>query len=148
LAYSSVLQIKALRFSETSVNFYRTARLYIFQHHKKNLPVSLYICSFKNAGSNSDYMVPNEEMRVNNELYRHGRKIVSYLKTLSASRIHSIDDRMTNEYGVVGGMRVGKGNRSARGESVLVPLCSPQTPHCLTWYETRIAAVGTGRLTT
>jgi hypothetical protein len=32
------------------------------------------------------------------------------LFTLSASRIYSIDDRMINEYGEVGGMRIGRGN--------------------------------------
>jgi hypothetical protein len=41
-----------------------------------------------------------------------------------------IDD---DECGAVGGMTIGKGNRSTWGKSEPVPLCPPQTPHDLTW---------------
>jgi hypothetical protein len=54
-----------------------------------------------------------------------------------------IDD----ECGVVGGMRIGKGNRSTRRKPPPVPLRPPQISHDLTWNRTRAAAVGSRRLT-
>jgi hypothetical protein len=47
-----------------------------------------------------------------------------------------IDD---DDYGGVGGMRIGRGNRSTRRKPVPVPLCPP---HDLTWDRTRAATVG------
>jgi hypothetical protein len=41
-----------------------------------------------------------------------------------------IDD---DDYGAVGGMRIGRGNRSTRRKPAPVPLCPPQMPHDLTW---------------
>jgi hypothetical protein len=38
-----------------------------------------------------------------------------------------IDD----DYGAVGGMRIGRGNRSSRRKPAPVPVCSPQIPHDL-----------------
>jgi hypothetical protein len=38
--------------------------------------------------------------------------------------------------GAVGGMRIGRGNRSTRRKPVPVPLCPPQIPHDLTWART------------
>jgi hypothetical protein len=55
-----------------------------------------------------------------------------------------IDD----EYGAVGGMRIGRGNRSTRRKPALMPLCPPQIPHDLNWARSRAAAVGSRRLTT
>jgi hypothetical protein len=55
-----------------------------------------------------------------------------------------IDD---NERGVVGGMRIGKGNRSARRKPAPVSLCPPQIAQDLTWARIRVAAVGSRRLT-
>jgi hypothetical protein len=55
---------------------------------------------------------------------------------LSQSRM--IDD----EYGAVGGMRIGKGNRSTWRKPAPVILCQPQIPHDLTWAQTRASAVG------
>jgi hypothetical protein len=52
-----------------------------------------------------------------------------------------------DECGAVGGMRIGKGNRSTRRQPAPVPLCSPQIPHDLMWDRTRVAAVGSRRLT-
>jgi hypothetical protein len=49
-----------------------------------------------------------------------------------------IDD----ECGAVGGMRIGRGNRSARRKPSPVPLCPPQIPRELTWARTWAAAVG------
>jgi hypothetical protein len=54
-----------------------------------------------------------------------------------------IDD----DYVAVGGMRIGRGNRSTRRKPAPVPLCSPQIPHNRTWDRTRAAAVGSQRLT-
>jgi hypothetical protein len=43
-----------------------------------------------------------------------------------------IDD----DYGAVGGMRIGRGNRSTGGKPAPVSLCPPQIPHDLTWDRT------------
>jgi hypothetical protein len=50
--------------------------------------------------------------------------------------------------GVVGGMRIGRENRSSRRKHATVPLCPPQIPRALTWARTRAVAVGNQRLTT
>jgi hypothetical protein len=55
-----------------------------------------------------------------------------------------VDD---DDYGAVGRMRIGRGNRSIRRKPASVPLCPPQIPHDLTWDRTRAAAVGSQRLT-
>jgi hypothetical protein len=49
--------------------------------------------------------------------------------------------------GAVGGMRIGRGNRSTRRKPAPVPLCPPQIPHDLSWDGIRAAAVGSRRLT-
>jgi hypothetical protein len=51
------------------------------------------------------------------------------------------------DYGAVGGMRIGRGNRCTRRKPAPVPLCPPQIPHDLTWDRTRAAAAGSRRLT-
>jgi hypothetical protein len=48
--------------------------------------------------------------------------------------------------GEIGGMMIGKGNRSTRRKPAPVPLCPPQTPHAART-RTRAAAVGSQRLT-
>jgi hypothetical protein len=53
-----------------------------------------------------------------------------------------IDD----EYGTVGGMRIGRGNQSIRRKPAQVPLCPPQIPHKLTWDQAR-APGGSWQLT-
>jgi hypothetical protein len=55
-----------------------------------------------------------------------------------------IDD---DDYGAVGGMRIGRGNRSARRKPAPVRICPPQIPHDLTWDRTRAASVVSQRLT-
>jgi hypothetical protein len=55
--------------------------------------------------------------------------------------------RMIDDYGAVGGIRIGRGNRSTRRKPAPVPLCPPQILHDLTWNRTRAAAVGSPRLT-
>jgi hypothetical protein len=49
--------------------------------------------------------------------------------------------------GAVGGMRIGRGNRSTRIKPALLPLSPPQIPHDLNLARTRAAAVGSRRLT-
>jgi hypothetical protein len=49
--------------------------------------------------------------------------------------------------GAIGGMRIGRGNRSTRRKCAAVPLCPPQIPHDQTGAQTRAAAVGSQRLT-
>jgi hypothetical protein len=56
-----------------------------------------------------------------------------YLTTLSASRLSSIDDRVINEYGEDGGMRIGRDYRSTRKIPVPVSFSPPQIPYVLTW---------------
>jgi hypothetical protein len=46
----------------------------------------------------------------------------------------------------IGGMMIGRGNRSTRRKPTPVPLCPPQTPHALPGREPRAAAVGSQRV--
>jgi hypothetical protein len=48
---------------------------------------------------------------------------------------------MINECGAVGGVKIGKENRSFRRKSISVPRYPPQIPHNLTWYRTLTVAV-------
>jgi hypothetical protein len=52
-----------------------------------------------------------------------------------------------DECEAVGGMRIGRGNRSTRRKPAPMPLCPPQISHDMTWARTRVAAVGTRHLT-
>jgi hypothetical protein len=54
-----------------------------------------------------------------------------------------IDD----ECGAVGGMIIGRGNRSTRIKPAPVPLCLPQIPYDLAWARNRASALGRRRLT-
>jgi hypothetical protein len=55
-----------------------------------------------------------------------------------------IDD---GDCGVIGGIKIGRGNRITRRKPAPVPLCSPQIPHDLIRARTRTAAVGSQQLT-
>jgi hypothetical protein len=44
---------------------------------------------------------------------------------------------IADEYRAVGGMRIGRGNRSTLRKYATVPLCPPQIPYDLTWAGTR-----------
>jgi hypothetical protein len=44
--------------------------------------------------------------------------------------------------GAIGGMKIGRGNRSTRKKRAPVPLCPPQIPLDQTRNQTRAAAVG------
>jgi hypothetical protein len=50
-----------------------------------------------------------------------------------------IDD---GDCGQIGGMKIGRGNRSTRKKPAPAPLCPPQIPHDQTRARTRAAAVG------
>jgi hypothetical protein len=52
-----------------------------------------------------------------------------------------------DECGAVGGMRIGRGNRSTRRKPVPAPLCPPKIPYNMTWARTWAAAVGSQWLT-
>jgi hypothetical protein len=49
--------------------------------------------------------------------------------------------------GAIGGMKIGRENRSTRRKPAPAPLCPPQIPHDQTRARTRAAAVGSQRLT-
>jgi hypothetical protein len=49
--------------------------------------------------------------------------------------------------GAIGGMKIGRRNRSTRRKPAPAPLCLPQIPHDQTPARTRPAAVGSQRLT-
>jgi hypothetical protein len=49
--------------------------------------------------------------------------------------------------GAVGGIKIGRGNRSTRRKPAPAPLCPPQIPHDQTRARTQAAAVGSQRLT-
>jgi hypothetical protein len=55
----------------------------------------------------------------------------------------------TGDYddGEFGGIKIGKGNRSTRRKPAPAPLCPPQIPLDQTRDRTRVAAVGSQRLT-
>jgi hypothetical protein len=57
------------------------------------------------------------------------------------------DDDDYDDCGTIGGMQSGRGNRNTRRKRAPVPLCPPQIPHDLTRARTRVAAVGSRRLT-
>jgi hypothetical protein len=54
---------------------------------------------------------------------------------------------MIDECGTVGGMRIGKGNRSTGRKPAPEPLFSPQIPHDLNWDRTLASSVGSRWLT-
>jgi hypothetical protein len=56
-----------------------------------------------------------------------------YLMLLSVSRLYSIDDKVINKYGAVGGMRVDRWKQSIQRKPVPVPLSPPQILHDTTW---------------
>jgi hypothetical protein len=74
----------------------------------------------------------------------------------SGVQLGSLDTAATNtpivpapgdyDDGEIGGMIIGRGNRSTRRKPALVPLYPPQTPHAARM-RTRAAAVGSQRLT-
>jgi hypothetical protein len=66
---------------------------------------------------------------------------------LSVSKLQSVNNRLINECGAVGGMRTGRGNEITRRKPASVPLRPPQILHELSWNWTRLSAVASQRLT-
>jgi hypothetical protein len=54
---------------------------------------------------------------------------------------------MIDEYGALGGMTIGRGNRNTARKSVLMPLRPPHILHNRTWDRYRTTAVGSRPLT-
>jgi hypothetical protein len=54
--------------------------------------------------------------------------------------------QLTDEYGSVGGMGIGRGKPCIQRKPAPVPLCPPQIPHKLTWDWTQAAMVGSPHL--
>jgi hypothetical protein len=52
---------------------------------------------------------------------------------------------MINDCGAIHRMKIGSGNRSARGKSFPVSICPPQIPQDFSWDRTRSVAVEIGR---
>jgi hypothetical protein len=59
---------------------------------------------------------------------------------LYQSQMIDVDD-----CGIIGGLRIGRGNRSTRRKPTPVPLCPPKIPHDLTQSRTRAATKGSRR---
>jgi hypothetical protein len=60
---------------------------------------------------------------------------------------NSVNERVINIYGAVGGMKNGRGNRSTRRMQSPLPRFPPKITHDLPWDRTRADAVGGRRLT-
>jgi hypothetical protein len=58
--------------------------------------------------------------------------LLLFIMTLLVSRPHSDDVDMISECGLAGGIRIRRGNRSARRKRAPVLLFPPQNPHYLT----------------
>jgi urease alpha subunit len=49
-------------------------------------------------------------------------------------RIYNIHDKMKNECGAIGGMRIDRGDRGMQRIIAQMTVCPPQILHNLTWY--------------
>jgi hypothetical protein len=66
----------------------------------------------------------------------------------AATNSHIVPTPGDYDDGEIGGMMIGRGNRSTRKKAPPVPLCPPQTnPACSARTQTQAAAVGSQRLT-
>jgi hypothetical protein len=72
--------------------------------------------------------------------------LVGCLTTLLVLRLYSVVDRIINECGAVGEMRIDRGSRSTGKKLASVSLCPPQIQHDLTCDRTKTDAVGSWRL--
>jgi hypothetical protein len=88
---------------------------------------------------------------VNDEWERKWKKLVveSKLGPLSTSATEWPIIPAPGDYddGEIGGIKIGRGNRSTRRKPAPAPLCPPQIPLDQTRARTRAAAVGSQRLT-
>jgi hypothetical protein len=62
-----------------------------------------------------------------------GRVRLSSLGTSATVGLLYQPRMIDDDYGAVGGMRIGRGNLSTRRKPAPVPLCPPQIPHDLAW---------------
>jgi hypothetical protein len=77
--------------------------------------------------------------------WRHTRKTfftAGYSTIISVSKQYRVDYRIINECEGVGGMRIGRVNRSNRKKPAPVSLCPPYISRGITWDRTPAAAVG------
>jgi hypothetical protein len=56
-------------------------------------------------------------------------------------RLYSVDDKMINEYGAIGGMRIDKGDWNMCSKPAPLPRCPPHIPHDLAYNLIWAAAV-------
>jgi hypothetical protein len=66
------------------------------------------------------------------------------LSPLGTAATVGLDD---SDCRAIGGMKIGRGNRSTRRKPPPMPLCPPRIPHDKTRARTRATAVGSQRLT-
>jgi hypothetical protein len=75
--------------------------------------------------------------------YYKTRTCLTPLGTADTTRLlhqpQMIDD---SDCGAIGGINIGRGNRSTLSKPTLAPLCLPQIPHDKTRTRTRVTAVG------
>jgi hypothetical protein len=97
----------------------------------------------KNAIKLADIPADNRiEQPTNGRLEGHFYSFLGWGETFRLARQPLIcllyQARMTDddECGAVGGMRMGRGNRSTRRKPAIVSLCRQQIPHDLTWTRT------------
>jgi hypothetical protein len=107
-------------------------------------PLSPVICLRKRWKLRWNYL---EWPKWNGNIKRHykGKSLewtISQFTVHMLSCVRLVDDGC----GAIGGMRIGRRNRSTRRKPAPVPLCPPQIPHDLTWARTRAAVVGNRRL--
>jgi hypothetical protein len=79
--------------------------------------------------------------------FKSTKVVVCYLTMLSVQGTYSINDRMINECGAIGGMRTNKGDRSTQRKPTPVTLCPTQILHDLTWDQTKVTTMGSQQLT-
>jgi hypothetical protein len=110
-----------------------------------------HVCLFVPSGGG--------ERSQQNVILDSGKNIINFFIILSGVRLspcgtatstgllyqpQMIDD---GDCGAIGGMKIGRGNRSTRRKPVPMPLCPLQIPHAQIRARTWVAAVGSRRLT-
>jgi hypothetical protein len=119
------------------------------RHFDCNLPRSLPVPRVWLADASHNYdsltvdtlhSLPNASFTVLPSFNAKHSKLLTpsfVLTTLLVARLYSVDGRITNERGAVGGMRTGWGNLSTRTTPAPVTLCPPQIPRYMGWNPNR-----------
>jgi hypothetical protein len=92
------------------------------------------------ALNNSDYVGSNDHLFI---IILSGVRLSSLGYLVNIGLLYQpkmIDD--DDDCGAIGGMKIGRENRSTRRKPSPVPLCPPQIPHKLTRARTRASAMG------